>query len=133
MRHTLLLLLITPGLLLARAPSEEPLPVSIVQLIANPEKYDGKLVATAGFLMLGERPALYLHQEDADHALIENALWLDTTDKMRRHRDELHHKYVVITGTFRAGHAGHDYYKAGGITKIKSCSAWSPPAGFTDP
>jgi hypothetical protein len=106
----------------------------MVQLMANPEKYEGKLIGTEGFLMLGENPALYLHQEDADHALIMNALWVETTEGMRRHRDELHHKYVIVTGTFRMDHFGHhDYFKAGGITKIKSCSPWSPPPGFTDP
>jgi hypothetical protein len=39
----------------------EPLHVSLIQLIANPEKYDGKQVAVVGFLRLEfEGNALYL-------------------------------------------------------------------------
>jgi hypothetical protein len=95
-----------------------------VQLIANPQKYDGMLVTTVGFLTLGEHPALYLHREDAEHALLSNGIWLETTDRMRRHRDDLDHKYVQVVGIFRAGNAGHDNYKAGGITEISDCSVW---------
>ena len=64
---------------------EMPQDVSILQLLATPEKFDGKLVRVIGFLCLAfEGDAVYLHREDFDHGLTQNALWVDVPEK----RDE---------------------------------------------
>src|SRR5712692_3477554 len=70
---------------------------SMVRLIANPKEFDGKRVTVVGFPHLtGEGDALYLHKEDADN-LLDNVLWIDTTEEMGRHREELNQKYVRFT------------------------------------
>lgn len=107
-----------------------PSVVSVIQLIATPEKFDGKVVSLIGFLRLQypEGYLLYLHKEDYDHALLENALWVDATEEMSKSREKLELKYVKIVGTFRSGHEKRNLYSPGGITEIKSCQFWSDPA-----
>ena len=51
--------------------------VSIVHLVANPEKYDGKRVQVFGYLHVRfEDSALYLSKDDADHLIGVNAVWV---------------------------------------------------------
>jgi hypothetical protein len=66
--------------LLAQLPGYNPtktgdmsaLDVSLIQLIANPESYDGKKVRIIGFLRLEfEGDALYLHQVDFEMRLMK--------------------------------------------------------------
>jgi len=46
-------------------PDNGPEDVSLIQLIANPQAYDGKTVRITGFLHLEfEGNAIYLHNED---------------------------------------------------------------------
>jgi len=106
----------------ARAGDEMPQDVSIVQLLATPEKFDGKLVRVIGFLCLAfEGDAVYLHREDFDHALTQNALWVDVPEKC----DEgLSRKYVLLEGTFDAGDHGHMGLFGGAIRKITRMSPW---------
>lgn len=118
------------GILLATAQSstEQPIPVSLIQLIANPEKYDGKLVFGIGFLNLSrEGDILYVSREDFDNVILENGIWIDRTEEIGRNREKLNLKYVKFVGTFHAGHRGHAYYHSGGMSDIKSCIAWSDP------
>jgi len=101
---------------------EMPQDVSIVQLLATPEKFDGKLVRVIGFLCLAfEDDAVYLHREDFDHGLTQNALWVDVPEK----RDEsLSRKYVLLEGTFDASDHGQMGLFGGAIRKITRMSAW---------
>lgn len=112
----------------ATAPTRPPV-VSIVQLIATPEKFDGKLVSVIGFLRLEhEGYLLYLGKEDYDNVVLANALWVDATEEMGKNREKLELKYVKIVGTFRAGHEKRNLFSPGGITDIKNCQFWSDPA-----
>jgi hypothetical protein len=65
-------------LLVAPLIAQEPTDVTLVQLIANPEKFDGRLIRVIGFLRLEfEGDVLYLHREDFEKQLTENGLWLN--------------------------------------------------------
>lgn len=58
--------------------------VSIVQLLAVPEKYEGKLVSVRGFVRLeSEGSAIYLHEEDYEQSLYSNGLWLNAGECCR--------------------------------------------------
>jgi hypothetical protein len=49
--------------------------VSIVQLIASPEKFEGQIVAVVGFLQLElEGSELYLHQDDYINHIRKNGV-----------------------------------------------------------
>ena len=110
-------------------------PASLIQLIANPDRFDGQIVTVDGFLVLGEHPEfvgqqarLYVHQVDADN-LLGNAVWVVASSEMRRNREKLDHIYVLLTGTFRkSGSKESDPYRAGTLTRVQLCTAWSNPS-----
>lgn len=108
--------------------AERPLAVSLVQLIANPEDYDGKFIRVIGFFRMEfEGDAIYLHQEDYKHALTCNGLWIDVTDDIRNRQAEFDQKYVLVEGTFNAKGKGHMGMWSGAIEKISRWYIWSAP------
>lgn len=106
---------------------ERPEQVSLIQLIARPEKYDGRLINIIGYLSLDrEHSALYLHKEDFDHSLMSNAVSVHPTEAMLRDRQELRGRYVILIGVFRAGERGRlDPSVVGGMTDINRCEEWT--------
>lgn len=93
--------------------------VSIVQLIATPEKFDGKGVLIMGFLRLEfEGDAIYLHEDDYRHAIHKNGLMVVTNPKIDREAAKLNLHYVVLEGTFDADNHGHMGVNSGTITNI---------------
>jgi len=103
----------------------EPLTVSMIQLIANPKHYDGKVVRVSGFVKLEfEGNAIYLHEDDYKHAILKDGLWIDVTEDMRKHEAELDQKYLLIEGTFDATDTGHMGLFSGSIKKITRCRVW---------
>lgn len=89
--------------------------VSIVSLLATPERYDGKIVQIKGYLNLQfESDAIYLHKEDWEQSIISNALWVqlpeggvfeainEGTDYSR-----FSGHYVLLAGTFNSQQHGH--------------------------
>ncbi|AMV25738.1 hypothetical protein VT84_15175 [Gemmata sp. SH-PL17] len=102
---------------------EPPILLSLINLIASPEKYDGKLVIVQGFLSLAfEGTCLFLHREDCEYGLYQNACWVSV-----RHGDltldrakQLHCQYVMLEGTFRREETGHmGVLQNGGICDVK--------------
>ena len=103
----------------------EPLDVSLVQLIASPKGYNGKIVRLIGFVRLEfEGDAIYLHQEDYKHSISKNGLWIDVTEDMEKRKTALDQKYVLIEGTFDAKMTGHFGMWSGSIQKITRCQVW---------
>ena len=93
--------------------------VSIVQLIAAPEKYDGKVVMVMGFLRLEfEGDAIYLHEDDYRHAIHKNGLMVVTNPKIDMEADKLNLHYVVLEGTFDANNHGNMGLNSGTIRNI---------------
>src|ERR1700722_14351460 len=77
--------------------------ISIITLIANPEKYEGDTVMVAGFLNLEfEGNALYIHKEDYEHRMYKNSLWVDIDrDSLKLSTiNKYNKKYVEIEGVF---------------------------------
>lgn len=104
---------------------DEPLDVSLIQLIANPKPYDGKVVRVIGFVRMEfEGNAIYLHQDDYRHSIGKNGLWIDVTDELRKKQKDYDQKYVLLEGTFDAKETGHMGLWSGSIKKITRCQAW---------
>jgi hypothetical protein len=110
---------------------EVPKRVSLVQLLANPKKFEGALVTVQGFLLMGRHRdlsvhALYLHREDADN-LIDNFVLIALSDQMRHDEEQLDRMYVVVTGKFRVV---QDVNKSdiATIKDIIDCKVWSDPS-----
>ncbi|UMR30206.1 hypothetical protein MJ904_24960 [Massilia sp. MB5] len=108
---------------------EKPaLPVSIYQLMANPEKYDGKEVYVIGFMhMEFEGDVLYAHREDWVHTLIQNGVALDVPKSEYSKWIKINNNYVVVQGFFSATERGHLSLRAGSLTKITKLIKWQGP------
>ena len=98
--------------------------VSLVQLLATPERFHGKRVQVIGFLRLEfEGDALYLHQEDYRRGISKNAIWVDLPDAIRRNSKKLTDRYVIAGGTFDSSAHGHMGMFSGTL-KIVRLDVW---------
>ena len=101
--------------------------VSLVRLIATPEEYDGKAVLVVGFLRLEfEGNGLYLHEDDYQHGITKNSVWVVRNEKINRQADALNMHYVMLIGTFDANHNGHMGLFSGSLSNITSATPWPP-------
>ncbi len=97
---------------------------SIVQLLANPEKYHKKNVQVKGFVHVQfEDSSIYLSKDDADYGITSNGFWV-SFEKATIPFDgtvgpsEFDRKYVLIEGTFNVNNRGHQGGWAGSFEKI---------------
>ena len=101
--------------------------VSIVQLLANPLRYSGKKVRVIGYVTFEfEGESLYLHKEDFDHQISENAMRIAIpADMSPNERAKVDRSYVICEGTFVALSHGHsDIFANGTLTKITRLQKW---------
>lgn len=78
----------------------EPVLVSMIQLIATPEKFDGRLVRLLGFAHFEwEGDALYLHREDFEANLTTNAVRLVIDGPLEKYK-KLSDMHVLVDGRF---------------------------------
>jgi hypothetical protein len=84
-------------------------PVSMIAIIANPERFDGKRVRVDGFLILEfEGNALYLDKDAHEGGLTKNAVWIDAPAWAdTRAQKRLTGRYAHVEGTFNPRHHGH--------------------------
>lgn len=83
---------------------EQPVKVSLEDILRIPDKYNGKLIETRGFLL----------QEFENHALYANVKWqyakgvrIASATDLHISRDEVNRRYVIVTGLFDANDHGH--------------------------
>lgn len=99
--------------------------VSLVALIANPDRYHGRRVRVNGYVVFEfEGNAIYLHHEDARHRFLKNALWLSLPAKNGGSplgcKSE---SYVQIEGVFNGKELGHLGLFGGAIDSIVHCES----------
>jgi hypothetical protein len=106
---------------------DRPVEVSLIQLIADPDRFDGKLVHVCGFVRIEhEGTAVYLHRDDCEHMLTRNGFWLsanDATPAGSREAD-VNDRYSLIEGRFSAKERGHLGLWSGSIGQIRRMEAW---------
>jgi hypothetical protein len=104
-------------------------PISIIQVIGNPQEFDGKRIAVVGFLGLHkDGNILYLHREDEEIGLYKNGLTVDfdselTKDDVAR----LNMHYVYLGGIFDAQDKGTGLGSSGTIKKAANLVLWPAP------
>ena len=106
----------------------QPLSVSMLQLIANPEAFDGKYVRVWGFVRIEfEGTAVYLHREDFEQSLMVNGLWLAVNDGVvgGSKEEKINNRYGLIEGQFNARNRGHLGLWSGTIEKITRMEPWA--------
>lgn len=97
----------------------------MIQLIANPEQYDGSPIRVIAFLNLEfEGTALYLHREDYEKSLASNAIWISLTDQQVNSSKKLSRGYVLVEGVFRAKDRGHLGMFSGSVERVTRIQSW---------
>ena len=95
--------------------------VSIIQLLADPQKYDGKKIRVSGYVHIeDENTGIYLHKEDLTHHLYANGLWIIFLENT--FNPECRDQYAVVEGIFDAKNTGHLGLWNGAIN-ITKCTA----------
>lgn len=100
--------------------------VSIVQLLATPEKYDGKLVRVIGVGNL-EFEGNYLSLNKEDYAYSAgNSIWIELGEKAISYDEakEYNGKYVIVEGFFDKNDRGHLDMFCGSIKNISRYQLW---------
>lgn len=102
--------------------------VSMVQLIAAPDEYDGKTVTVKGFFSSGrEGDGLFLGKADYENVVLENSIWIRRPDPKVCDAQKLDQRYVEITGVFKKGFREQLGNPPSGIPHVISCRFWSDP------
>src|SRR5476651_1122654 len=75
--------------------------ISLISLIATPDKYEGRSIRVIGYLHLEfEGNVLYLHKDDYNNAIDKNAIWVEVKrsamDSLKKYSDH----YVIMEGIF---------------------------------
>ena len=111
-----------------------PTTISLIQLLASPQKFDGKAVMVQGFLRFYRQPkhglnvSLYVHEEDAKNLLVSNAVLVIPSKQMLRDEEKLDRTYVRMTARFAGVHAvGEESPGAGVLRDVQDCTVWSDP------
>lgn len=100
--------------------------VSLIQLIANPELFNGKAVRVIGYMHLEfEGDAVYFHREDFEYTIHKNSLAIDLNEAQVRLGRKLNNGYVIIEGRFNSVANGHLGVRAGSIENITRLGNWS--------
>jgi len=85
--------------------------VSMIQLIATPERFNHQLVRVEGYTSLEfEEYAIYFSRSDYEDFNTNNSLWISFGEnalKSGKERQECKGKLVVLEGIFNAGCHGH--------------------------
>lgn len=105
---------------------DENFHVSLIRLIATPEKYHNKLIHVSGYLDLEfEWDALYLHKEDYENGMCKNALRVSFSGTLKAETNIMDYKsrYVSIIGVFNMNETWHGWSFSGAIQKISRLDA----------
>ena len=122
-------LLALGGAIVPALAQDQPVRASIIQLISTPEKYEGKIVAVAGYIHLEfEGNGIYLHKDDYEYSLNNNGLWIDLYECGSPRDDKFTDGYAYVVGRFTATDRGHLGSWSGSLQEIKSCQSWPPIA-----
>lgn len=116
-------LFLVSGLLVTHA--SEPTNVTMVQLIANPAQFEGKIIRVIGFLRLEfEGNVLYLHRDDYENALLGDGIWVDVTPQITKRSKTLNMHYVLLEGVVSSKEHGHMGMWSGTIKNIQRAQLW---------
>lgn len=108
------------------AAADQPKDVSMIQLIADPQRFDGQTIRVIGFLRLEfEGNAVYLHREDFERSILQNGIWIELTESQQKSSAKLNNGYVLVEGTFNSSEKGHLGIWPGSLQRVSRLSNWS--------
>jgi len=100
--------------------------VTMIQLIATPEKYDGQLVRVIGVGNLEfEGNCISLSKEDLKYG-VGNSIWIELGEKAISYEEaqQYNGEYVIIEGVFDKDDCGHMDMFCGSIKNISRYELW---------
>ena len=100
--------------------------VTMIQLIADPEKYDGQLVRVIGVGNLEfEGNCISLSKEDLKYG-VGNSIWIELGEKAISYEQAKNYngEYVIIEGIFDKDYCGHMDMFCGSIKNISRYDLW---------
>ena len=86
-----------------------PTNVSLIQLVANPDKFHGKLVRVRGFLVVeAEHSAIFMSPDDAEMQILANAISLGGELAGVEGSEEAYGsgRWMLVEGIFKANEQG---------------------------
>jgi hypothetical protein len=103
------------------------LKTNMFQLLANPERFDGKTVRVIGYLTMGhEADFLYPYESDATNLIVSNRIGIVVPQQLRSFPNCRGGKYVRVVATFKK--LDEDQSGIGAFTDVRACDLWSDPA-----
>lgn len=94
--------------------------VSLIQVIARPEKFHKKFVATEGFLKWSRTPFLFVNEIEGKQFLFHNAVFVkfkeDVTIQGAEKTEQLDNHYVYLEGVFDQWFKDPNFCPNGSIT-----------------
>ena len=100
--------------------------VTMIQLIATPERYDGQLVRVIGVGNLEfEGDCISLSKEDLKYS-VGNSIWIELGEKALSYEEAQRYngEYVIIEGVFDKDDCGHMGMFCGSIKNISRYDLW---------
>jgi hypothetical protein len=121
----------------AAQPQKFPEFVSMVRLIAAPDRYQGKFVGVHGFVARRfEDESAFMTEDDFRYGNAANALWLNYDSRTDKD-DSDHGQWCIVEGYFSANDHGHLDLFSGAIdhSRVRACSPPVSPlvAGSASP
>jgi hypothetical protein len=108
----------------------EVVTVSLVNLIATPEKYHDKKVRLIGYFQYDEANLrnIFLHKEDSDKSILKNSFWvffpkgisIDTITAYKGYDKQ----YVILEGIFDMNNQGPLSFFSGTIKEVSRMEPW---------
>jgi len=119
------------GLAATAQVKDTAIPVTLIELFVNPEKFEGKKVAVTGYLQILRNPRevnanLFFHEEDAKH-LLGNSIIVNPSAQMLKDEEKINNAYVRLTGKLWITPAANGKPLVG-IRDIESYLPWPPPS-----
>ena len=103
----------------------EPVDVAVIQLIATPERFEGRRVHVVGYLYQEfEGSGLYAHQEDFERSLYRNGLWINVARCGYPGKPSINDAYVLVEGEFTGKEHGHMGLWSGSLSNVTRCVIW---------
>lgn len=103
--------------------------VSLISLIANPQKFSNQKVTVIGYLHLEfEGNGLYINKEDFKNSISKNAIWVEIGQKHPENGSlsKFIDHYVLIEGAFDDKNQGHMGMMSGSLKNITRLELWPP-------
>jgi hypothetical protein len=94
----------------------------MINLIATPERYEGKLVRVNEYVTAGfEVEAIWFGDHAGDP---QDALWLDLNDELLRDSERFDCRYCLVEGIFTSQERGHMGAYSGTIKNVGRLMVW---------